>query len=97
VPGFPEEASARGAAEAARANAQYARDFYGPLLPLVAELRARGLSLRAIARELESRGIQTRQEWPRWHARQVARVLARAEGAGRVEAAPGRPVAPPRG
>jgi hypothetical protein len=47
----------------------------------VAELRREGLSLRAIARELERRGIKTRQEWPHWSATQVRRILARAAAA----------------
>lgn len=40
---------------------------------LVRELRAAGLSLRAIAAELDTRGMRTRNGKP-WHAQQVARM-----------------------
>ena len=43
---------------------------------LVEELRARGLSCRAIAAEMNARGIQTKGN-KRWHETTVRRVLAR--------------------
>jgi hypothetical protein len=56
---------------------QLAIEFYAPIIPVVAELHRQGLSLRAIARELQDRGIQTRI-WNKWSATQVRRVLQRA-------------------
>jgi hypothetical protein len=82
MPGFPPGVHHKGGAAAAPVNAALALEFYAPLLPLVAELRRGGLSLRAIARELERRGLKTRQEWTRWSATQVRRVLDRAARAG---------------
>lgn len=76
--GFPDGASAKGAAAAAAAHVARARDFYQALAPLAAGLRAEGRSLRAIARELEARGFKTRQELTRWNTTQVRRLLARA-------------------
>lgn len=49
-----------------------------------------GLSLRAIGRELERRGIKPRFGFPRWSAAQVRRVLIRGE-----ETLAATPVAPP--
>jgi hypothetical protein len=77
MPGFPPGVHLIGGRNAAPVNAQLAREFYTPILPLVAELHRQGLSLRAIARELDRRGIKTRPEWDRWSATQVRRVLAR--------------------
>lgn len=44
-------------------------------LTLIGELRARGLSIRAIAAELEARAVKPRGK--RWHPTTVARILAR--------------------
>jgi hypothetical protein len=82
MPGFPPGVHRQGGAASAPVNAAIALEFYSPLLPLVADLRRQGLSLRAIASELERRGLRTRQEWPHWSATQVRRVLARAAQAG---------------
>jgi hypothetical protein len=82
MPGFPPGVHHQGGAASAPVNAALALEFYRTLLPLVADLRRRGLSLRAIARELERRAVKTRQEWPHWSATQVRRVLARAALAG---------------
>jgi lambda repressor-like predicted transcriptional regulator len=49
---------------------------YADLAPIVAELRAKGLSLRAIADRLNRDGHTTRRGKP-WNATQIARVLAR--------------------
>lgn len=80
MPEFPPGTCQKGGAASRQVNIDSAREFYAPILPLVAELHGRGLSLRQIARELEARGIKTRQEWPHWSAMQVRRVVARATG-----------------
>jgi Recombinase len=49
---------------------------YADLFPLVAELRAEGLSLRRIVDRLNAEGPTTRRGKP-WNPVQVARVLAR--------------------
>ena len=56
MPGFPPGVHQLGGRNAAEGHAQAAREFYAPLLPVVVELRRRGLSLRAIAAELDRRG-----------------------------------------
>jgi hypothetical protein len=81
MPGFPPGVHLLGSQASVESNQRLAREFYAPVLPVVAELRRQGLSLRAIARELERRGIKTRQEWDHWSATQVRRVLARAQKA----------------
>jgi lambda repressor-like predicted transcriptional regulator len=53
-----------------------ADEAYADLAPIVAELRAKGLSLRAIADRLNRDGHTTRRGKP-WNATQIARVLAR--------------------
>jgi hypothetical protein len=82
MPRFPPGVHLIGGRNAAVTNAQLARDFYAPILPLVAELHRQGLSLRAIARELDRRGVKTRMQYPdqRWSATQIRRVLARSRG-----------------
>jgi hypothetical protein len=82
MPAFPPGVHRKGGQAAASTHVAMAREFYGPLLALVAELRRSGLSLRAIAGELQRRGLKTRQGWKEWSATQVGRVLARAAGAG---------------
>ena len=64
-----------------------ANEFYAPIIPIVMELHGKGLSLRAIGRELDRRGIRTsvghwcgpgkKQTIILWSAAQVRRVLAR--------------------
>jgi hypothetical protein len=78
---FPEGACHKGGAASAPTHRESAREFYAPLLPVVAELRRQGLSLRAIAAELGRRGFKSRWGWPHWSATQVRRVLARAVAA----------------
>jgi hypothetical protein len=86
---LPPGASAEGARRAAISHAANARDFYAPIIPIVVELHRQGHSLRAIARELDRRGILTRiGHWyepdsgkrrpVQWNAAQVRRVLIRA-------------------
>ncbi|HMB05415.1 MAG TPA: recombinase family protein [Isosphaeraceae bacterium] len=65
--------AARRAGEVAKMRADKA---YADLAPIVAELRAKGLSLRAIADRLNRDGHTTRRGKP-WNATQIARVLAR--------------------
>jgi Recombinase len=77
MPEFPADAHLKGGQNAAPVLAQLAREFYAPIIPVVLELHGQGLSLRAIATELEQRGIKSRWGWPRWSAAQVRRVLAR--------------------
>lgn len=50
---------------------------YAEILPLVRELRNRGLSLRAIARRLADAGPATRSGRP-WSATQVRRIISQA-------------------
>lgn len=76
--GFPPGVHLIGGQVSAAVNAQLAREFYADILPIVVELRRQGMSLRAIAAELDGRGIKTRQGWDRWSANQVRRVLLRA-------------------
>jgi hypothetical protein len=98
MPAFPPGAHQKGGQASAPVNRELAREFYEPIIPIVLELRRQGLSLRQIARELDRRGIRTRQvgkyesfgsdmEIIRWSAQQVRRVLARAaEGSGPADA-----------
>jgi hypothetical protein len=77
MPHFPTDAARRGAQAAALTHIQSAREFYAPIIPFVVKLRQEGLSLRAIARDLQARGIPSRV-WNQWSASQVRRVLQRA-------------------
>jgi hypothetical protein len=95
MPAFPPSAAQKGAANSAPVHRAAAVEFCAPLLPLVIELRQRGLSLRAIARELQQRGIKTRQEWPHWSATQVRRLLGRAVKASATVGASEAEVGPP--
>jgi hypothetical protein len=78
MPSFPPGVHLKGGRNAAPVLARLAREFYEPIIPVVAELRNQGLSLRAIARELEKRGIKARFYEDSWSATQVRRVLLRA-------------------
>src|SRR5262245_43800055 len=82
MPRFPPGVHLVGGRNSAPVHEAAAREFYAPLLPVAAELARQGLSLRAIARELDRRGIKPRQEWDHWSATQVRRVLDRARAAG---------------
>ncbi len=64
-------------------HAAEAAAFYAPITPLVLDLRCRGLSLRAIARQLDADGVPTRNGCP-WNPVQVNRILARATGGPRA-------------
>ena len=89
-PGFPSGVHLKGGQNAAPIHAEMADAFYAPIIPIVLELRRQGLSLRAIARELDQREIRTRvgcyykSIWSnkprivRWNAAQVRRILIRA-------------------
>jgi DNA invertase Pin-like site-specific DNA recombinase len=65
-----DEARRRGA----RRTAEVAATSYAEVSPVVQELRVGGLSLQAIALELDARGLFTRTGRP-WNAVQVSRVL----------------------
>ena len=71
------EAVAKGRQESAKARAKAAVEAYADLQPVLTELRGKGLSLKAIAGELNGQGHTTRRGKP-WNAVQVMRVLDRA-------------------
>jgi DNA invertase Pin-like site-specific DNA recombinase len=75
-----EEARQAGLAKAREASlrvrTERADGAYADLLPLMAELRAGGLSLQAVADRLNAEGHTTRRGKP-WNPVQVARVLER--------------------
>ena len=73
------EGRARGRAESARVRSERADADHAPILPLVNELRAAGLSQRAIADRLNGDGHLTRAGKP-WHQVAVKRLLGRAGG-----------------
>jgi hypothetical protein len=77
--GFPPDASRKGADAAAKAHKEDADEHYRPLYALLLELRAKGLSLAAIAAELNARGERTGIFARPWNPTQVGRVLRRAE------------------
>jgi DNA invertase Pin-like site-specific DNA recombinase len=72
------QARLKGAQRAAEAKRKAADEAYADLCPMVAELRAGGLALQAIADKLNADGHTTRRG-KRWNAVQVSRVLERAE------------------
>ncbi len=63
-------------------NKELADEFYRDIIPVVVDLRRQGLTLRAIAAELDRRGHRTRLAYQgqRWNPTQVSRLLARAAG-----------------
>lgn len=71
-----EQGRKKGAQKAGIAVAKAADEAYSDLLPIVADLRAQGLSLQAIAAELNKQGHTTRRGKP-WNPVQVLRVLER--------------------
>jgi hypothetical protein len=72
----PAALRAAGEARTARAHARAA-----DLAPIITELRAEGVvSLRAIADELNRRGIPTATGHSKWQAVQIMRVLKRLTG-----------------
>ena|SRR5712692_10361061 len=86
MPQTPLSGPRKGGAIAAPYLRALAAEFYGPIIPVVAGLRRQGLSLRAIAAELDRRGVRLRYHGPdsKWSATQVRRVLARAAEAERL-------------
>jgi DNA invertase Pin-like site-specific DNA recombinase len=68
------EATAKGRERSAEARAEAAAEAYADLAPMLAELRGKGLSLAAIAADLNAKGHTTRRGRP-WNPVQVARVL----------------------
>lgn len=75
-PGLTEAARRKGRAVAAKAVSEAAAGAYADLAPMMRELRADGLSARAIAERLNAEGHTTRRGKP-WSHVQVMRVLAR--------------------
>jgi DNA invertase Pin-like site-specific DNA recombinase len=67
-----------GAIAGATARRQAASEAYADLRPGMADMRAKGQTLQAIADELNTQGHTTRRGRP-WNPVQVARVLERAE------------------
>jgi DNA invertase Pin-like site-specific DNA recombinase len=73
-----QEARMKGAHNSASAHTKAAAEAYADLAPVLAELRGKGLTLQAIADELNGQGHTTRRGRP-WNAVQVGRVLERAK------------------
>jgi DNA invertase Pin-like site-specific DNA recombinase len=67
----------KGAATSGARAAQLARDFNAEASTIARELHRQGMALRAIATELDSRGVPTRTGQP-WSHVQVRRLLQRA-------------------
>ena len=72
------EATAKGRQHAAEARAVAAVEAYADLSPIMADLRSKGLSLQAIADELNTQGHTTRNGRS-WNPVQVSRVLELAQ------------------
>ena len=66
-----------GAKAAATVHARHADEAYADLWPMMLELRVKGMTLQAIADELNTQGHTTRRG-KRWNIVQVSRVLERA-------------------
>ncbi len=71
-----QEGRVKGAAKAGKVAKANADDAYSDLLPWLREMRAKGMTLSAIADVLTSEGHTTRQGRP-WNQVQVKRVLER--------------------
>jgi lambda repressor-like predicted transcriptional regulator len=77
---FPPGAAEKGGAAAAPVLRQLADEHYAHLYDLLAELRSKGMSLAAIAAELNARGEKLRNYTSaKWSPTQVGRVLRRGE------------------
>lgn len=79
------EAGRRGAAASVEARQRKADHAAHRALPVVAQMRAEGASLTAIAEALQARGVSTPRKGGTWTATAVRRVLLRTE----VEASAG--------
>jgi hypothetical protein len=88
MPSFPPGVHVLGGKNGGKVLARLATEYYRDILPIVAELRRTGLSLRAIASELGRRGIKTRYQNGPWSPVQVNRLLARDAEARRPAADP---------
>jgi DNA invertase Pin-like site-specific DNA recombinase len=65
-------------ATARDARTRYARTAAGPIKMVIADIQSAGvISLSDIAKALQARGIRTPRGKTNWHARQVARLLAK--------------------
>jgi DNA invertase Pin-like site-specific DNA recombinase len=67
----------KGAAASGKRTTALAQEAYADIVPIVSDLRALGKSLRAIAAELDDRGLATRKG-KAWNSVQVMRLLAAA-------------------
>lgn len=72
------EVHAVGHAASIKVRAARAARRASDLAPTITELQAAGLSMRAIAAELNARGIETSRTGATWSGKQVSRVLAQA-------------------
>ena len=81
---FPPGAAAKGGQNAAPRHRQYADEAYAHLYDELAQWRAEGVSLAAIAAELSARGEPLRYmgNFSAWSPTQVARVLKRGSACG---------------
>src|SRR5438094_10645455 len=70
------DAIAKGRENSTKARGLAAKEAYADLQPLLAELRAKGMALQAIASELNAQGHTTRRGKP-WNPVQVMRVLGK--------------------
>ena len=78
-PGAPQitrEAGRKGSAIGAQSMRKLAQDAYTDLIPTLRDMRANGLSFRAIAARLDAEGHTTRRGRS-WTPTQVSRVIAR--------------------
>jgi DNA invertase Pin-like site-specific DNA recombinase len=76
--GTPENLTAAAQAKSATANRDKAIAAYAVVVPLMQSLKAKGLSLAAVADRLNERGLVTRSG-SNWSAMQVKRALDRIE------------------
>jgi DNA invertase Pin-like site-specific DNA recombinase len=76
--GTPENLTAEAQAKGASSNRDQAITAYALITPLVEKLRGQGLTMRAIAAELNAAGRTTRRGSP-WSAMTVKRVLGRSK------------------
>ncbi|HEX4014551.1 MAG TPA: recombinase family protein [Candidatus Cybelea sp.] len=67
----------KGAVASGKRTTIMAHEAYADVVPIVSDLRAQGKSLRAIAAELDARGVATRKG-KTWSSVQVMRLLAAA-------------------
>jgi DNA invertase Pin-like site-specific DNA recombinase len=74
------EAVQKGRQRSVEVRQRMAREAYSDLLPIIQDLREKGMTLQTLADELTAQGHVTRRGKP-WNQMQVARVLVRADAA----------------